>query len=96
MESGLDLRAGWDTLPHQTTEWKVACSEMRDTDLVPFLNPLLKGMTSGCLELSLSCFSAEGHLCVFPIGNSNGQKKDWINLNFTAARLQWALCVCLH
>lgn len=28
-----------------------------------FSNSLLKGMTTGCLEFSPSCFSAEDHLC---------------------------------
>ena len=43
MESGLDLRAGWNTLPDQATEQKVVSSERQGTDLVAFQTPCSRG-----------------------------------------------------
>lgn len=43
-----------------------------------------------------SCFSAEGHLLCFSNWQIERSEKDWISLKFTAARFQWALCVCLY
>lgn len=60
-------------------------------------NSLLEGMTTGCLEFSPRCFSAEDNLCVcFSNWQRKRSEKDWINLNFTATRLQGALCACLY
>lgn len=65
-------------------------------EILSLFKLLAQGMTTGCLVLSLSCFSAEDCLCVFSNWQFKRSEKDWINLNFAAARLQWALCVCLY
>lgn len=57
---------------------------------------LAQARTTGCLALSLRCFSAGNGLCVLYNWQFKRSEKDWINLNLTAARLQTALCVCLH
>lgn len=90
-EPALNRTVGYDTLADQTTE-KDAPSERS----CPFSNSLLKAWPQ-VVENSHWAASQLRTVCVcFPIGNSKGQRKDWINLNFTAARLQWALCVCLY
>lgn len=43
MESGLDLRAGWNALLDQAMEQKVASSERQGTDLVAFQIPCSRG-----------------------------------------------------
>lgn len=50
----------------------------------------------GLSRTLLSCFSAEGHLLCFSNWQIKRSEKDWISLKFTAARLQWKLCVCLY
>lgn len=62
----------------------------------PFSNPLLKGWPQVVENFHWAVSQLRTLSVCFPIGNSKGQRKDWINLNFPAARLQWALCVRLY
>lgn len=96
MESSLNLTAVWDTLPDQTTKWKATCSERPDTDLAPFQTPCSRGWPQ-VVQNSHRAASQLRAICVrFSNWQFKRSEKDWINLNFTAARLQWVLCVCLY
>lgn len=96
MESSRNLTAGWDTLPDQTTEWKVAPSERRDTDLVPFQTPCSRGWPQVVWKSHWDASQLRAICACFSNWQFKRSGKDWINLNFTAARLQWALCVYLY